>query len=148
MIKEIETNEIKTLRPLMEYLALHHNEVSSNFKNSYPRHSDEDRIKRFEKEISDGTSKAFGCYENNQLVGAVKIDFDGINGVVDYFVVLKQYQGKGYGKELMDRAIESFKERNIKNIELHVVYGNDAVNFYEKYGFKKQSYIMELKLID
>lgn len=146
MLKELKENEVKALKPLMEYLGRHHNNVSVNFKGFYPRHKDEERIERFEKEIKNGNSKAFACYEDNRIVGVIKIDFEGNNGVIDYFVVLEEYQGKGYGKELMDKALETFKEHNIKNIELHVVYGNDTINFYEKYGFKKQSYIMELNI--
>lgn len=146
MLEELKANEIKMLKPLMEYLGTHHNDVSINFKGYYPRHKDEDRIERFEKEINAGCSKAFACYEDNKIVGVIKIDFENNNGVIDYFVVLEEYQGKGYGKALMDKALEVFKERNINNIELHVVYGNDAINFYEKYGFKKQSYIMELNI--
>lgn len=145
MIKELKIEEIKLLKPLMEYLAVHHNDVSVNFKGSYPRHKDEDRIVRFEKEISEDTSKAYVCLEDELIVGVVKIDFNNDKGVIDYFVVLKEYQGKGYGKALMDKALATFKERNIKDIELHVVYGNDAIDFYEKYGFKIQSYVMELK---
>lgn len=146
MLKELKANEVKILKPLMEYLATHHNNVSVNFQGCYPRHKDEERIERFEKEIDAGSSKAFACFEDNTIVGVIKIDFDNNSGVIDYFVVLEEYQGKGYGKALMDKALKVFKEHNIKNIELHVVYGNDAVTFYEKYGFKKQSYIMELSI--
>lgn len=145
MIKELKTEEVKLLKPLMEYLAMHHNNVSTYFKGSFPLHKDEDRIARFEKEISEGTSKAYVCLEGELIVGVIKIDFNDDKGVIDYFVILKEYQGKGYGKALMDKALETFNEKNIKDIELHVVYGNDAVKFYEKYGFKIQSYVMELK---
>lgn len=144
-IREIDYSEVKLLKPLMENLAFHHNNVSINFKGSYPRHLDKERIARFEKEIKEGKSKAFCCFENDKIVGVIKIDIDTDCGVIDYLVVKNEYQAQGYGKALMDIALETFKKYEVKNIELHVVYGNDAVNFYEKFGFKKQSYIMELR---
>lgn len=144
-IKEISADEIKLLKPLMESLANHHNNVSANFKGTYPRHSDEDRISRFELELNHNTSKAFCVYENDKIVGVIKIDIKNKDGVIDYFVVLESCRNKGYGKTLMDKALDTFSKYGVTNIELHVVYGNDVINFYEKYGFKKQSYIMELR---
>lgn len=153
-IKEISADEIKLLKPLMESLANHHNNVSANFKGTYPRHSDKDRISRFELELNHKTSRAFCVYENDNIVGVIKIDIKNKDGVIDYFVVLESCRNfvvlescrnKGYGKALMDKALDTFSKNGVTNIELHVVYGNDVINFYEKYGFKKQSYIMELR---
>ncbi len=45
----------------------------------------------------------------------------------------------------MDNVIKWFSEKNIYDIELKVVYGNQAVSFYEKFGFLPRSVIMGTK---
>ena len=42
----------------------------------------------------------------------------------------------------MGSAMEWFAENHINEIELTVVYGNEAVSFYEKFGFYLRSSIM------
>jgi len=140
MFREIKENEFELLRPCIECLNKHHNEVSINFKETYPRHSVEDKIKTFKESVLNKKSKIAIIEDDNKIVGLIKIDLD---GVLDYLVVLPQYRHLGYGDKLMRWALDEFDKLNIKKVELHIVYGNDTVKFYEKYGFKKQSYIME-----
>lgn len=47
--------------------------------------------------------------------------------------------------KLMNSAMEWFEKNHINEIELTVVYGNDAVSFYEKLGFYPRSIIMTTK---
>jgi len=140
MLREIKDNEFELLRPCIECLNNHHNEISINFKGTYPRHNVEDKINTFRESVLSGKSKIAVIIDENKIVGVCKIDLDGI---FDYLVVLCDYRQKGYGDRLMKWALEEYKRLNINNIELHTVYGNDAIHFYEKYGFKMQSYVME-----
>ena len=49
---------------------------------------------------------------------------------------LPQYIGKGYGKSLLDKAVEELKFLGFQYILLWVLEDNHrARNFYEKYGF-------------
>jgi hypothetical protein len=45
----------------------------------------------------------------------------------------------------MDWALGKFEEYGVKNIEVKVVYGNDVVDFYKRYGFKEKSLILCLR---
>lgn len=45
----------------------------------------------------------------------------------------------------MNSAVEWFKAKKIDEIELTVVYGNEAVSFYEKLEFYPRSIIMATK---
>jgi GNAT superfamily N-acetyltransferase len=84
--------------------------------------------------------------ENDRfIVGFCKIDTDGSTGVLEYLVVLDQERGKGYGTALMDWALSTFRNLGINKIDVKVVYGNDAVRLYEKYGFRERSVIMTLE---
>jgi ribosomal protein S18 acetylase RimI-like enzyme len=60
------------------------------------------------------------------------------DGEVVLFVVDSKYRGRGIGKVLMDRFMETAKNKNANVIS---VYTNTEANwrFYEKYGFKKYS---------
>jgi len=50
--------------------------------------------------------------------------------------ILKPYTGKGYGKKLMDKLVETVKLRGAKGLYLGVGEDNDgATRFYKKYGF-------------
>ena len=51
--------------------------------------------------------------------------------------VNKEHQGKGIGKDLIHRMIESSKLFKIKKITLEVRVDSDAVKFYQKLGFSK-----------
>ncbi len=140
MLREINNNEFESLRECIECLNEHHNNVSVNFKGTYPRHSVEDKINSFKESVLNNKSKIAVINEDKRIVGVIKIDLD---GVLDYLVVLPEYRHKGYGDQLMKWALNEYEKLGIKDIELHAVYGNETVHFYEKYGFKIQSYVME-----
>ena len=44
----------------------------------------------------------------------------------------------------MDWALNKCRDLKIKEIDVKVVYGNDAIHLYEKYGFKERSVILTL----
>ena len=51
--------------------------------------------------------------------------------------VLDKYQGKGYGKILIEKVLKEAKAKEIKNIKLSVDEGNSkAYLMYKKYGFE------------
>ncbi len=74
--------------------------------------------------------------ENDEIVGAVVINNTGMSGYIPenilvYIAVHQSQRGKGVGKELMKRAIDS----SPGNIALHVEPENPAVHLYRKIGF-------------
>ena len=44
----------------------------------------------------------------------------------------------------MNWALNTFRELGIKDIDVKVVYGNEAIRFYQKYGFRERSVILTL----
>ncbi|WP_196810237.1 GNAT family N-acetyltransferase [Butyrivibrio sp. WCD3002] len=65
-------------------------------------------------------------------------------GKIDYLIVLKECRGKGYGDMLMNWAMDQFKQRGVDQIEIKVADGNNAIKFYEKYGFKMNAHILRM----
>ncbi len=94
---------------------------------------------RMEEEYRNPKLKNFfeiACRQEGKLIGylcAVS------NGVTDAYIqdvmVHPGMQGQGIGSELMRRAIEELRARNIYMIS--VIYGEEELrSFYEKFGFR------------
>lgn len=141
-MREINYTEVYRLRECLKQLAEHHNEVSVNFKGYFPKKPVEETLAAFEKALNSCKSRIAVIEEGERISGFCKIDINGEDGSIDYLIVLKECRGCGCGRELMDWAMGALKASGVKRIEIRVVDGNDAVGFYEKYGFKTVSHIL------
>jgi N-acetylglutamate synthase-like GNAT family acetyltransferase len=74
------------------------------------------------------------AYSENKLVGFGRIISDGIHHalIVDV-IVHPEYQGKGIGKEIMNRLIAKCNEHKIRDVQLFSA--KDKSTFYERLGF-------------
>jgi ribosomal protein S18 acetylase RimI-like enzyme len=69
-------------------------------------------------------------------------------GYVKDIYIAPEAQGLGAGTQLMEKALEHFRSRNVKLAQLHVVPRNvEAQGFYKELGFKMGALQM-LKEID
>jgi len=141
-MREIAAEEVKRLYPCVQALSEYHNMVSVNFKGTYPSRPYEKTLELFEEALETQTSRIAVIEDNDQVVGFCKIDINGENGKLDYLMILKDYRGKGYGKDLMDWAMRSFELNNVRHIEVKVIDGNEAIHLYEKYGFMMNAHIL------
>lgn len=74
------------------------------------------------------------AYENSRLVGFGRILSDGVLHAMIYeMIVVPDYQGKGIGREILNRLVQKCKEDNIRDIQLFCAKGKRK--FYEKHGF-------------
>lgn len=91
-----------------------------------------------EEELRDPALRDYlrlACYDGDTLAGFLAVVS---NGVTDAYIqdvmVRPEYQGRGIGTELMNRAIDRLKADRIYMIS--VIYGEEALRpFYEKFGF-------------
>ncbi|MDP3990493.1 MAG: GNAT family N-acetyltransferase [archaeon] len=68
-------------------------------------------------------------------------------GKIQELIVTSKQRGKGIGKELIKRMLDFFKERECVISEIEVFVENlPTIQVYEKAGFKKREYKMQLKL--
>ena len=144
-MREISADETNLLYECMEDLGRHHNNTSVYFKGIYPTIPSDEIVKQFADDMRKGISNIAVIEENDKVVGLCKINIEKGSGVLDYLVVLQDKRGQGYGAELMNWAFSKFDEFNVKDIEVKVVYGNDVINLYKKYGFKEKSIILLLQ---
>ncbi|MEQ9306541.1 MAG: GNAT family N-acetyltransferase [Marinoscillum sp.] len=84
--------------------------------------------------------------DEGEIVGAVVVNKTGMDGYIPenilvYIAAHREKRGKGYGKAMMQKAIESAEG----NIALHVEPDNPARHLYEKLGFTNK--YLEMRLI-
>lgn len=102
----------------------------------------------------------YGAIDNPDRRTLVMIDGDKIIGTSSYcksrfddykdwgeiisIYFLPEYIGKGYGKQLLEKAVEELKAMGFKTIFLWVLEDNHrAKNFYERFGFKYSGEYLE-----
>ena len=142
-VRELAPDEAPRLRDCLEALAAHHNAVSLHFKGSYPGRPVDAAITACAEGLARGTSRAAAVEENGTVAGFCKLDLhDDGTGKLDYLVVLPQYRGRGCGRALMDWAMAAFSACGVRRVEVKVVDGNDALQLYEKYGFRMNAHIL------
>ena len=141
-MRELLCSEIHMLETCLRELAEHHNMVSVNFAGAYPKKPYQETLQSFETEVKSGKSRIAVIDYENSIVGFCKADIYQGQGKIDYLIVLKEYRGKGYGDMLMNWAMSLFKQCGVEQIEVKVADGNDAIRFYEKYGFRMNAHIL------
>ncbi len=97
---------------------------------------DEYSIKLFEKSIR------FEAWYKNELVGliAAYLNEDICQVFISNVSVLKDFEGKGIGVNLLKMSLVFFKNKSISIIKLEVNNNNlRAIKLYEKFSFKTES---------
>lgn len=141
-IRVMNPDEVGKLKICIEELARYHNTVSTNFKGNYPRRPYDITLEAFREALENKSSMIAVMEEQEKVIGFCKVDFQGSGGKLDYLVIMKEYRSRGFGKRLMDWAIQMFAEHEIQQIEVKVVDGNETIHLYEKYGFKMNAHIL------
>ena len=145
-MRELTDTETGRLEECLRELACHHNEVSAHFRGLYPRRPVPETLAAFAEDLRSGRSRIAAVEEGDRILGFCKTDLVGTEGTVAYLVVLREARGKGYGGLLMDWALDALRRDGACSIEVKVVDGNDAVGFYEKYGFRINARILRMNV--
>ena len=132
-IREAEISDIDQLSKLFD-----------SYRMFYGNESDIDISKKFlENRLSNKDSKVFICEVNNILTGFVQLyPLFSSKRVSKYWLlndlfVGSEYRGKGYSKQLIDKAKELVKESNACGMMLETEKSNKiGNNLYLKTGFK------------
>jgi ribosomal protein S18 acetylase RimI-like enzyme len=97
------------------------------------------------------------CYylistENNKLMGWILIggskdQFSNKTiGFIYELFVLDEYRGQGISKQLINTAVEQFKQEGYSEIRLSVFEGNKAIKLYENLGFETRTISMSMPI--
>ena len=87
-----------------------------------------------EQRIANDNSINFGLFHNKKQIAYARVMTDKVffAYLLDVFVI-KEYQGKGYSKLLMENILNF---HDLKNIDRWMLATKDAHSLYEKFGFE------------
>ncbi len=145
-MRELTSGEAYKLSECLKALAEHHNTMSVYFKGQYPKKPYSDTLVSFEADIKSGISRIAVVENDEKILGFCKVDITGSEGKIDYLIVLEEARGSGHGKALIDWAMGVFRDSGADKIEVKVADGNDAINFYEKQGFRPNAHILRMNI--
>ncbi|WP_394217654.1 GNAT family N-acetyltransferase [Halobacillus trueperi] len=96
-------------------------------------------LKNPEEESKHGMD-TFMVERDQMIIGKVHLEVqNGVGGVYG-LGVLPEYRRKGYGREILMKAVKILKERQVQQIMLQVeVKNNHALNLYRSCGFEETS---------
>lgn len=85
---------------------------------------------------------------DNRVIGSVMTGYDGHRGWLNYLCIHPDYRNSGYGRSLVEFAVQQLKKFNCPKVNLQVRNTNTKViDFYKKLGFYEHEVIgMQLKL--
>lgn len=100
------------------------------------------------KALNDSSIRFFLAKEGDSVIGYIKLNDapaqtelqDDASMELERIYVLQEYQRMGFGKQLLDKAIQYAKDHGKSYLWLGVWEKNSkAIRFYEKNGFRKFS---------
>ena len=82
--------------------------------------------------------------DNGNYIGYCLSSIEDTFGEIESIYIENQYCKLRLGDKLMKNALNWFESNAVTNIEISVVYANDeALPFYEHYGFHIGNYILK-----
>jgi ribosomal protein S18 acetylase RimI-like enzyme len=83
------------------------------------------------------------------VIGSVMVGYDGHRGWLNYMAVLPAHQRQGYGRRLVDKAVDELQRLGCLKVNLQVRRSNaSAVEFYTHLGFKDDDVVSLGKRLD
>jgi len=74
---------------------------------------------------------------DGKVVGSIMVGYEGHRGWMNYLAVLPEHQRHGYGRKLVEKAVEELKKLGCLKVNLQVRRSNvSVVEFYKHLGFK------------
>lgn len=144
---EADARDLDLIQPLWEKLNQHHRQQKSDFQEHYKNFTFLERSKTLLKKslggemhigmLKDKESEIMRAY----CITTISADRE---GEIDSIYVLEKYRGRGFGDKLIKRSLEWMDEKGVKKKTVRVSAGNqEAVSFYERYGFRPRSLMLE-----
>ena len=79
---------------------------------------------------------------DGKVVGSVMVGYKGHRGWINYLAVLPEFQRRGYGRKLAQKAINELKRIGCPKVNLQVRGTNtQVIDFYKHFGFKEDDVI-------
>jgi epoxyqueuosine reductase len=131
---------------LWEGLREYHGSISKDFSTSIRKRSFRDREADFESKASNHSFRIELIKLNAEKppIGySISSLSSNLLGEIESIFIEDAYRGMNIGDLLMKNALNWLNTNNARTKRISVVAGNDVLKFYEKYGFKERSLILE-----
>ncbi len=144
-IVELDPADIKLIKPLWERLNRLHRDKSEHFAGHFETFTFEARSRELAAKSHLGIFAA--RHGGEEMFSAYCIaSYEEGMGEIDSLYVSQDCRGEGAGRRLMNRALAWLKGFDCGKIRISVAYGNEqALDFYEKFGFKQRFVVLEQK---
>jgi len=87
---------------------------------------------------------------DDRVIGSIMVGYEGHRGWINYLAVLPEFQRQGYGRKLVQKAMDELVRIGCLKVNLQVRRTNTPViDFYERLGFKEDDVVslgMRLKI--
>jgi len=101
-----------------------------------------DPVEDIRKKLEFQPSLFFVALLDGKLVGSIMVGYEGHRGWMNYLAVLPAYQKHGYGRKLVEKAIDELTKLGCLKVNLQVRRSNiSAVEFYKHLGFKEDDVV-------
>ncbi|QBD75783.1 GNAT family N-acetyltransferase [Ktedonosporobacter rubrisoli] len=91
-----------------------------------------------EQKLSEANRRYYVGEVNSVIVGIIEVSFSEGSALIQGFAVLPEYQGKGYGRQMLARTVRELLRANPQSIWLEVMTENkQALALYQSCGFKE-----------
>ena len=98
-----------------------------------------DPVEDIQKKIDFQPDLFFIALLNGKVIGSVMVGYDGHRGWLNYLAVLPEWQKRGYGRKLIDKAIAELRKLGCLKVNLQVRKSNvSVISFYKHLGFKEE----------
>ena len=79
---------------------------------------------------------------NDRVIGSIMVGYEGHRGWLNYLAVLPDFQRSGYGRRLVEKAIDELRRLGCLKVNLQVRRSNiSAVGFYKHLGFEEDDVV-------
>lgn len=137
----LSQDSLDMIAPLWEKLRNHHAKRASDFRESFSEMTWAER----KKKLTTGGKKLkliLAQSGSGRMLGycIASIDRDAA-GEIDSIYIEPDGRGLGIGRTFMERSLSWFDAEQVSEISIDVAVGNEeALPFYEKFGFKPRTY--------
>ena len=98
-----------------------------------------DPLEDIQKKLDFQPELFFIALLKNKVIGSVMAGYDGHRGWLYYLAVLPEYQKRGYGRQLVEKAVNELRKLGCLKVNLQVRTSNTSVvDFYKNLGFKEE----------
>lgn len=106
-------------------------------------------IKRIKKDLE--SEEIFVLEVNKKIAGFITLNsylwHTGLRGFIHEIVISSEFQGRGYGKNLLNFAERHFKKKGAKEIQLISSPKSKAFKIYKKLNYMEEGYVTMYKRI-